>query len=146
MSQYTALSDVTAITASATKTLVGITAPARGVKLKEVSISFDGVDAAKVPVRVELVRTSTAGTATTGTAANDFNTGVAADTVVKRVFTVEPTPSEVLRQWYVTPAGGLWTIQWPLGDEVATAGNISLRVVTAAGVANNALAHIVFVE
>lgn len=148
MSQYTALSGPTAISASSTKTLLSITAPTRGLKVKEVTISFDGTDAAKTPVQVEFTKTSSAGTGTSTTPADDQATGLASDTTALKTLTVEPSSPVVHRQWYVTPAGGLWAVQWPLGDEPSlfSSEHFAIRVITASGVACNAMASITFVE
>lgn len=138
-----------AIAASATKTILGINAGATApLRIKEVSISFDAVDANQVPVQVELLRHSSAGTSTALTVVENEEVRPSPAATAGYNYTVEPTAGDVLRRWFLTPAGGLWAIQFPLGDEivVAPSGRISLRAITIGGVSCNALANIVFDE
>jgi hypothetical protein len=60
----------------------------------------------------------------------------------------EPTTTDLIRTWMVTPAGGLLVIQFPLGDEpiVAPSARLGLRVITGASTTPNAASYIVFNE
>ena len=81
------------------------------------SLSFAGV-VSDVPVLVEIMRATAAATATTVTPAQKNPQGTAALAVVKHTATVEGTASSPpLESYYVTPNGGLFALQYPLGDE-----------------------------
>lgn len=133
-------------TGTAVHTNLNVIAPAgHGLSLVEFGISFDGVTASAVPVLVE-IGTGTQGAAGTGAASaptpvlvRGRATGGSAPTEAHN-FTAEPTTQTVLRQWLVTPNGGLLIYPLPLGREIecdssgGTAKALFARVTSAATV------------
>lgn len=92
--------------------------------LAEFSVSFDGVTSSAVPVLIELCYGTKASNSTPGTGSVNFTPlqirgfppktpTVAAGTQCSS----EPTVLVSLKQWLLTPAGGLLVIQAPLGRE-----------------------------
>jgi hypothetical protein len=108
---------------AAVHTFLNVIAPAgHGLSLVEFGISFDGVTASAVPVFVELCASTQAGAGTAGitptaTQIRGRSTGGSAPTAGAN-YTVEPTVLTTLKQWYVTPNGGLFVMQFALGREV----------------------------
>lgn len=103
--------------------LTAIAPAGHGLSLVEFGISFDGVTASAVPVLVELVQ-STQGAAGTPAASpptpvqiRGRSTGGSAPTNGHN-YTAEPTTLTVVKDWYVTPNGGLFVVQFALGREV----------------------------
>lgn len=110
-----------ALAAATAKTLCMITTGAQGQpSITEIGISFDGVTASAVPILVELV----SGTATTtGTVVAQTPKQLrgwpaqASISTGQITITAEPTVQLVNRKWLVTPNGGLFTVQFPMGRE-----------------------------
>jgi hypothetical protein len=150
MPQFIAQVNNEALAAAATETLIQVVAASgRPAVVKEWSVSFDGVDATKTPIRVQLLRQSTAGTASALTLVKaDETDSTAAAATAQKTFTVEPTASDILWSGSVSPAGGSIFIQYPLGDELVVGGGnrVGLRCTTATGVTANADAHIKIAE
>ena len=133
-------------TGTAVHTNLNVIAPAgHGLALVEFGISFDGVTASAVPVLVE-IGTGTQAGAGTGAASpptpvlvRGRATGGSAPTEIHNC-TAEPTAQTVLRQWLVSPNGGLFVYPLPLGREIecdssgGTAKAIFARVTSAATV------------
>jgi hypothetical protein len=120
-------------TAATAKCLVQINAAAtRRVLVKEVSIGFASTTSSDGAALVELVRATTAGTATSSTPLLNDPGATAATAGGSINSTVEPTVTDVLRSWNVPVQGGLLVYQMPLGEEVlvAASGRIALRVTT----------------
>lgn len=127
--------DDRALAAATVQTLVQFVAPATArLRVVEVSISFDGVTATAVPVDVDLLRQTTAGTASAGTVVKWDEADPAPSPTSQVAFTVEPTAGDVLSSWDVTPYGGLLVVQYAEGREpvVAASGRIGLRANAAA--------------
>src|SRR5437899_13084189 len=80
--------------------------------------SFNGVTTTDVPVLCEILRQTTAGTssALTLVALKESNSKAAVATALQ-TFTAEPTAGNILYSDYVTPIGGPYGIQFPLGRE-----------------------------
>ena len=140
-----------ALASAATETLLQVAAAAtKRFRVVEFGVSFDGVSAGDAPVDVDLLRQTTAGTAsTTGVAPVEWDeAGEAALASFSHDFTVEPTAGDVLGSWQVTPNGGLLVLQYPLGREpvVGLSGRIALRATTATDVTPNASAYLVIEE
>lgn len=155
MTGGTATGGAVALTAATAKTVCMITAAsANQPALVEAGVSFDGVTASAVPVLCELV----SGTATTtGTVTSQTPKQLrgwpaqTAQTTGQINATVEPTVQLVNRKWLVTPNGGLFVIQFPLGREptglvtaTTDAKTWSLRLTAPAGV--NCHAYLEFEE
>lgn len=109
-------------------------------------VSFNGVTAAAVPVKVDLLRQTTAGTGTTTTPLKLDTTDGASGKVATRIYTVEPTASDIIRSWYVTPIGGLLTVSFSTDEEIylANTERLGLRVNAPATV--SCLGHILWTE
>lgn len=107
------------------KTALMVIAPANsGLVIVEFGISFDGVTASAVPALVELVSSTqaTAGTPTgtpTVTQIRGRVTGGEAPTASGR-YSAEPTVLVRHKAWYISPNGGLFVLQYPLGREPET--------------------------
>jgi hypothetical protein len=146
--QYTTETTVdVALSAGVAKTVLQIAAPAtRRGKVKEVGISFDGTNSAADPVEVVLMRQSTAGTMTSQTPTPRQDGDPAALFSGSRNASAEPTPGNVIGRWLVSPAGGLFVIQYPQGDEpeIAASGRVGLVCNSPAAV--NCQAYIVHQE
>ena len=155
MSKFVAITDTAVTCASnAAVGVLGVISDTKTLKIKEIGISFDGADGTKTPIRVDFIRASTDGTGTAGITPRaedaDVDTAIAS---VKYNYPSGTLPSgtvEIMRSWYVTPAGGLWVMQFPLGDEIliwsgSVVGYIKATTVTASGTPN-ALAYISFEE
>lgn len=150
-STYVCASGSVALVASATKTIVLVNPAVVGIRLTEVGVSFDPAAAVVAP-RVELYRVTTIGSpAGSGGVIVKANAplDVASQSAALTNLTTEPTAVEVLRQWFIQPAGGLFVLQHPLGREPATSGagaRIGLRIVTAAAVTPNCSVYLEWEE
>lgn len=115
-----------------------ITGATRRLWVSEFSISGKSVNAADVSVKVEWVRQSTVGTGSAAIAAGVigkiFEGTPAMISTAREGYATEPTDAgEIVRgPWYVSPVGGLYTLQIPLGDELemAVSSWLGLRMVT----------------
>jgi hypothetical protein len=111
-----------ALTPGAPKTVIMITPGANvACKLVEFSIGFDGTTAANTPVLVELVSCTlaTQGTRTIATPQQTYGESTAVNIFSGFVnYTVEPTVEITIKEWLVTPNGGLLILQSPLGREM----------------------------
>ncbi len=149
MPMYTARIDPEAVATAATETLVQIvTGSTRQVKVKEWGVSFDGTSATATPIRVDLLRQTTAGTSSALTIIENDPTGPAPISTALQDFSAEPTAGDVLWSQYLTPAGGFDRVQLPLGEEIVVdvSTRIGLRVVVPSGSNCNATAYIKFEE
>lgn len=141
--------DTDTLAANTAETIIQVVAATKPLRIKEVGVSFNGVDAAQIPILVELMRQTTAGTSASGTVREqeEVRESPLASSLIN--FTAEPTAGDILRQWYVPPAGGLFVMQFPLGDEpvVGPSGRMGLRC-TPSGASNTpgVAAYIVFDE
>lgn len=146
---YIARVSAVALTASTTKTLLQlVTGATRQLVVKEFGISFDGVDATKIPIQVDLLRQTTAGTSAALTLVLNDTTQPAAISTALQTFTAEPTASDVDWSEYLTPAGGFDRVQFPLGEEIVVpvSARLGIRCIVPAGTACNATAYIRFAE
>lgn len=136
MAQHIALvSGVPAASAAAKTLLQVIASSTKRLQVKSFEVSFDGVDSTKTPILVQLIRQTTAGTASSLTLVKNDEASEAIIATAQQTFTVEPTSGDVLAVTELSPAGGIYSYQFPLGDEpvVAESGRIGLRVTTVAG-------------
>lgn len=136
---------------AAVHTVLNVISPAgHGLSLVEFGISFDGVTSSAIPVLVEVCQ-STQGAAGTPAASpptpvqvRGRSTSGSAPTSGHN-YTGEPTTLTVVRQFYVTPTGGLFIYPVPLGREiecdssVGTVRALALRITPPATV--NCLAY-----
>src|SRR5262245_33656263 len=95
-------------TGTSAKTLAQIVAAANhGVLLEEVSISFDGTSNTATPIKVDILRQTTAGTMSALTLVKDpDDTDETLQTTAQHTATAEPTASDVLATEHVHPQQG----------------------------------------
>lgn len=136
MAQHIARVSAVAAASAAAKTVLQVVAGSttRPV-VKSWEVSLDGADGTKTPVLVELVRQTTAGTASALTLVKHDEASPAALGSAQQTFTVEQTAGDILASVYLSPAGGIYSYQFPLGDEpvIASSGRLGVRVTTFAG-------------
>lgn len=119
MHRYTTLSDAASLAAATAETLLQLVTPSsRRAKVVGLSLGFSSVTASDVPVLVELLLQTTAGTASAATPVADDQADPAALCTAQKTFTVEPTPSTVLRRMLLTPVGGLILVDLEAMDKV----------------------------
>lgn len=146
---YTVQKSANALAAATAETLLHVGAGVR-VRLLEWGVSFDGVTASDVPVLVQVITQTTAGTGTTATPVpRDPAITLAAQSVARHSFSAEPTLGDILESHYVSPNGGLLVMQYPPGQEPVSAGGaaeyIGIRA-TAPTSAVNASVWFAFIE
>lgn len=132
-----------ALAAGTAKSVLGIRGNAAfGVDLKKLEIGFDGVTASAVPALVELCyctyATNAPGTNSTSvTPVQSYGRLLTHGFTAARAWTTEPTVLTPMREWKLSPAGGLMVIEFPLGDtpDAGFSEGFVLRV-TAAAVVN----------
>lgn len=133
-----------AIGTSAT-TLLQLVAPAnQRVAVKQVSVGFDGITNTNIPVLVQLIRQTTAGTTSSPSAtikpkADDISTSV--QSTVQDGFTAEPTYGDVLWSITVHPQTGC-IFPLPIPGELIVKGGGRLGLVCTAPQAVNAIGTI----
>jgi 2-methylaconitate cis-trans-isomerase PrpF len=144
--QYVVTTGSIGLTAATAKTMIELATTANvPVEWIAADITFDGVTASAVPVRVDFCTYAATGT---GTAATNRRLGQAvgtSQTTSKINDTVEPTTPTILFSWFIPPTSGVQYI-WPLGRELFQ--NVStiqgIRLTAAAAV--NAIVNLTFEE
>jgi hypothetical protein len=114
-----------ALAAATAKTIFYINAPASNQpSLVELAVGFDGVTASNTPALVELVYGTKATNSTPGTGSTSFTPlqlrgwpAQASAQAAANNCTSEPTVLTSMKQWLLTPNGGLLVVQAPLGRE-----------------------------
>lgn len=146
---HTGASAVALAAATAKTALYVLTGSANQPSLVELCLGFDGVTASAVPALVELTYGTAASNSTPGTGSTTFSplqmrgwpAQTSASTAANNC-TSEPTVQTTMRQWLVTPNGGLLIVQFPMGREptgivtAATAGKLMGLRATAPAVVN----------
>lgn len=124
-------------TGTSTKTLLQIVAASNHkVLIDEISISFNGVSNTAEPIKVDVLRQTTAGTMSALTLVkdpDDFDETI--QTTAQHTATAEPTAGDVLMSEHVHPQQNfLW--QAPFGRQIAIGGGdrLGIRVTAAASV------------
>lgn len=108
MHRYTTLSDAATLVAATAETLLQLVTPStRRAKIVGFTLSLKSVTASDVPVDIEFLLQTTAGTASAATPEADDRADPAALCTAQKTFTVEPTASTILRRFSLTPVGGL---------------------------------------
>ena len=131
MHRYNIISDAQALAATVAETLLQLVTPAtRRAKVTGFSIALESVTATDVPVLVELMLQTTAGTASAVTPTPFDQADPAALCTAQKSFTAEPTASTVIRRLKLTPIGGLIVYDFPEGEEItmAVSTRLGLRV------------------
>lgn len=109
-------------------------------------ITFDGVTATAVPVKVDVISTTASGTGTTSTPVKyGPSQPIVSATTAEIATTVEGSTPTVITSWYVPPTSG-FSYQWPLGRELTMFPSkfMGIRCTAPAGV--NAIANLIFEE
>jgi hypothetical protein len=138
---FTFASGAKALVAATAQTTLQITAPAnQRLKLLHATVAFDGTNAAAVPVNIQIVRQTTAGTFSATLSAGRVNTGTSDETaqaVGKTTSTAEPTYSDVLEDFNITPNAGTLIYDLPFSQEhqVPGGGRVGI-VLTAPAIVN----------
>lgn len=110
-----------ALSAGVAKSVLGVQAPAQfGTDLIGFDVAFDGVTASAVPVLVELCSctfaTNAPGTNSTAVTEDQvYGRTVTAGFVGAKNWTAEPTVVTPIREFLLTPNGGLLIYEYPLG-------------------------------
>lgn len=110
-------------------TLMQVVAPSNHrIKIEKIEIAFDGVNATSIPIQVEVLLQTTAGTSSslTATALPPVGTETPQTTFLK-TFTAEPTASTVLECRFVHPQSGT-VFTFPPGRELWVSGGTRLGV------------------
>jgi hypothetical protein len=130
MALFVARVSAVSLSAATVKTLLQFV-PASNTPLKvvEIGISFNGVTASEVPVTVDLLRQTTAGTSSSLTLVGDQeDQSKSAVCTALQTFSAEPTAGNILRTFYISPNGGLFVVQFPEEREPrALANRIAIR-------------------
>ena len=113
-----------ALVPGAPKTVIMIT-PGASVAIRAIEwgLGFDGTTAANTPILVESFQWSGATQGTRSISTPDQSYGESTATTLASGFvnfTVEPTALTVIKEYLLTPNGGLVILQFPLGRETIT--------------------------
>jgi hypothetical protein len=112
-----------ALTGGAAKTILGVKAHANsGLQLCSFMVAFDGVTASAVPVLVEVCyctwATNSPGTNSTNIAESQtYGRVLTAGFTGGKTWTSEPTTLTPLKEFLLSPNGGVISYEWPLGTE-----------------------------
>ena len=143
---FAAVLDDEAIAASATETLIQVVAATNHqVSVLGWGVSFAGTGVTDSPVRVELIRQTSAGTSSSLTLVKWHDSdGDTIDATALQNFSAEPTSGDVISATRVHPQAG-YEIWYPEGlQPVIGAGDrLGLRVITPSGVNPNVSAQMI---
>lgn len=138
------------LSAATTRTMLQlVTASTNTAAVRAWGVSFNGTDATKEPILVDLLRQTTAGTSSSLTvveqAASNKNN---VTTALQTFSSTEPTAGDVLWSSYFTPVGGGGEFTCYPGEEIVmdVSTRLGLRVTTATGVTCSCSAYIKFLE
>jgi hypothetical protein len=134
-----------ALSAATAKTALMVISPSQfGIDLKKFRIGFDGVTASAVPVLWEIVRSTNATNSTPGTnntsetsnIVQAYGRSITTGFTAFSASTSEPTTLTVLESGYLTPVGGLFVYDFPLGDtyEADVSAGLGIRLTAPATV------------
>ncbi|RLF30319.1 MAG: hypothetical protein DRN14_00250 [Thermoplasmata archaeon] len=134
-------------TGTSKKTLLQLVAAANHrVKVKEISISFDGTSNTAAPILVEVLKQTDAGTMSSLTPVKiDEDGDETLQTTAQHTATAEPSSGNVNMREQVHPQGG-YTWQAPFGGELVINGGDRLGIAVTAGADVNAVARMIFEE
>ena len=136
-----------ALNASAVETVIQVVASAsKNLEVVRWGVSFNGTSATDSPVRVEFLRLTSGGTSSAFTPVKMDSASDPSLATARTSHTAEPTVSDVLEPYQVTPYGGLLVMQYAPGERIVVpaAGRIGIRCLSVAAV--NVTAFIVFSE
>jgi hypothetical protein len=129
-----------ALVASTAKTVLAATSPAtHGLDLKKLRIAFDSVTYSAAPVLLEIITgdLGAAGTSTACTVRQVYGRSILSTSFTAAYgYTVEPTTLTVVDTTLITPVGGTFWYDYPLGDtpDIGVSSLIGLRLTAPAGV------------
>lgn len=130
-------------TGTSTKTLLQVVAASNHkVLIDEISISFEGTSNTATPIKVDVLRQTTAGTMSALTIVkdpDDFDEIIQA--TAQHTATAEPTAGDVLLSEHVHPQQG-YTWQAPFGRSISIGGGDRLGIRVTAGASVNAIARV----
>lgn len=136
--QVRGVSGSVALSAGTAKTVLQIVAPTnQRLKLTNLSVSFDGTTNTATPAQVRVLRQTTAGTMSAGTAVLvEKELSETIQSSFQYNATAEPTAGDVLRQFTVPVFMGQYEIFYPYGQEllVQGGGRLGVEVNAPAGV------------
>jgi hypothetical protein len=135
-----------ALAAATAKTVLQVAAPTnQRLELVRWGVFFDGVTSTAVPVLVELLRQTTAGTSTSATPVAQVAGSETVQSTAGYNFSAEPTAGNILDIAKVHPQSG-YEVLLPLNQqmEVPGGGRLGIRITAAAIV--NCRAKIIFLE
>ncbi len=142
--KFRATTQEVSLTAATAKTVAQLVAATNHRALvRALEVMFKGTASGDTPVKIELVRQSTAGTGTAvTTAANGFckddpTVNETLQTAFNKDFSAEPTTSEMLKVWEIHPQTGViyplafdWPVQVP-GDSGNNLHRLALKMTAA---------------
>lgn len=133
-------------TGIAGKTLLQLVAATnQRVKVVRWGVSFDGVAPTDQPIKIKLLRQTTAGTMSVLT---PINLGVGSEilqTTAQHTATVEPTYGDIIDTLNVHPQSG-FEIIFPLGQELIIPGGGRIGIYALADVSVNAISKFIYEE
>lgn len=140
-------SAVVALTAATAKTALQLTAAANiRVAVQAITVSFDGNSNTAVPVVIQVLRQSTAGTMTARTASpKDDGISSTIQAAGSENASAEPTAGTIVLQYHIHPQAGA-QYPLPLPGEIVLAGGGRLGVKLNAPANVNCLVNIEFEE
>lgn len=124
--------------------LVVASGAAKRLKIRRWGISFNGTNVTNAPVQVQLMRFTSAGTASTGTPQkmDEADVPVLSGSTFRSAFAAEPTTGAILESHYVSPAGGqLIENYFDDAPIVGVSGFLGLRVLGNDAVSVSAFIH-----
>jgi hypothetical protein len=130
-------------TGTSAKTLLQIVAANNhGVLIDEISISFKGTSNTATPIKVDVLRQTTAGTMSSATPVKDpADADETLQTTAQANATVEPTAGDILMSELVHPQTG-YTWQAPFGRQIKIGGGGRLGIRVTAGADVNAVCRV----
>lgn len=141
-----AVAAAVSLSAATPKTVLQLVAASNHrVLVTEFEISFNGTTNTAEPVKVDVLRQTTAGTSAALSPVKRGDFGETLQTTARETITVEPTGSDVLASFYVHPQQGeAW--QAPFADPIVIpgGGRVGIRCTAPSGV--NAIARMNFDE
>lgn len=124
-------------TGTSAKTLVQLIAAANhAVLLDDIEVAFNGVSATAEPIRIRVLRQTTAGTATSLTLVKDPDDAAETlQTTASHTATAEPTAGDVLLETYCHPqTGWSWSVPRERAIKIGGGDRVGIEVLAAASV------------
>lgn len=135
-----------ALAAGVAKTVLQIVAPANHrLRVKSVAFLFDGTSASAEPVKVRVLKQTTAGTMSALTPVKVTPGSETLQATAQHTATAEPTAGDVMMQRDIHPQAGYEKV-FPPDQELIVAGGERLGIECTAAAAVNVIPEIVFEE